>query len=152
MTSILFSRRRAERRLAGASAENSSSPTRAARPILVVGAAGDERGALAASVGTAGFTAIVSDPEATPTSLAAQTPLAVMLDVTHVPSSAAAEMVRALRRMTAAPLLAVISAHDDATGLAALDAGADDFLRRPIAVPELRARLNAHLRGVGSKG
>lgn len=152
MTSILFSRRRAGRRPASASAEDTSDRTRAARPILVVGAAGDERAALAACVRAAGFTAALSDPVAAPTALGAQAPLAIMLDVTQVPTETASEMVRALRRLTTASLLAVVSAHDDMTGLAALDAGADDFLRRPIAIPELRARLHAHLRGVGSKG
>ncbi len=36
--------------------------------------------------------------------------------------------------------------------VAALDAGADDFLRRPIVVQELRARLEAHLRPRPARG
>jgi DNA-binding response OmpR family regulator len=51
-----------------------------------------------------------------------------------------------MRAVTARPLLVLAAPHDDETGPAALDAGADDFVRPPVVAPELRARLKALLR------
>jgi DNA-binding response OmpR family regulator len=48
--------------------------------------------------------------------------------------------------VTTRPLLVLVAPYDGETGSAALDAGADDFLRPPIMAPEPRARLKALLR------
>ena len=64
---------------------------------------------------------------------------------------------RELRVWTRIPIL-ILSAHSrELEKVAALDAGADDYLTKPFGVPELLARLRAHLRrsnlaGTGGAG
>ncbi|SFC48834.1 DNA-binding response regulator, OmpR family, contains REC and winged-helix (wHTH) domain [Nocardioides terrae] len=54
--------------------------------------------------------------------------------------------IRNARPQTAAPIL-IISARDSAQDVvAALEAGADDYVRKPFEVEEVKARLNAALR------
>ncbi len=51
-----------------------------------------------------------------------------------------------LRRITHAPILVVSAREKDAEKVRALDAGADDYVEKPFAMPELLARLRACLR------
>lgn len=54
--------------------------------------------------------------------------------------------IRSVRPRTTAPII-VISARDGATDVvAALEAGADDYVRKPFDVAEVRARIRAALR------
>jgi len=56
------------------------------------------------------------------------------------------ELIRELRNWTQAPVI-VLSARDrEEEKVAALDAGADDYLVKPFGVPELLARVRAQLR------
>ena len=55
-------------------------------------------------------------------------------------------MIRGLRGWTSIPII-VLSARDgDASKVAALDAGADDYVTKPFSINELLARLRATLR------
>jgi len=60
----------------------------------------------------------------------------------------AAEVVAALRARTDVPIIVVSERADDFATVAALDAGADDYLTKPFSVDELLARLRASLRRV----
>jgi two-component system, OmpR family, KDP operon response regulator KdpE len=56
------------------------------------------------------------------------------------------EVIRQLRAWTSVPIL-VLSARDgDAAKVAALDAGADDYVTKPFSIGELLARVRASLR------
>src|SRR5262249_13198247 len=54
--------------------------------------------------------------------------------------------LRATEATRAVPIL-LLSAHDDlASRVAGFTAGADDFVHKPFQPPELRARIDVHLR------
>ena len=69
-------------------------------------------------------------------------PHLVILDLL-LPGGHGLDVCRALRRVSAAPLLVLSGLNDTATKVRALDAGADDYLTKPFAMEELRARLDA---------
>ena len=58
-------------------------------------------------------------------------------------------MCRELRRWTDAPIILVSAVGDEVEKIAALDAGADDYVTKPFAIGELLARLRAALRRAG---
>lgn len=64
----------------------------------------------------------------------------------RLPGMSGLEVVRRLRQMTAAPIV-ILTAHGESNDVVeGLEAGADDFLNKPIAGRELVARLRAILR------
>jgi two-component system KDP operon response regulator KdpE len=77
--------------------------------------------------------------------VALQAPDLVVLDL-GLPDTPGTEVLRALRVICSAPVL-ILSVLDNETGkIAALDAGADDYLTKPFSGGELLARLRALLR------
>jgi two-component system, OmpR family, KDP operon response regulator KdpE len=78
---------------------------------------------------------------------AARPPEAVILDLV-LPDGTGTEVSRELRKWTDVPIL-ILSAHDEEREkVAALDAGADDYVTKPFGANELLARLRAVLRRV----
>lgn len=70
----------------------------------------------------------------------------VVLDL-GLPDLDGKEVLRRLRSWSDAPVI-VLSARDlESEKIAALDAGADDYVNKPIGIGELLARLRAALRG-----
>ena len=116
------------------------------RTILIAGADTEGQALLAASLAAAGYAAAVASGADASALVSPTYPDAVVLDVTRLAPEAAVALVRALRAATERPLLAIVAQHDGETGPAVLDAGADDFVRPPVAAPELQARLRALLR------
>jgi two-component system KDP operon response regulator KdpE len=77
-----------------------------------------------------------------------QPPEAIILDLL-LPDGRGTEVCRELRRWTDAPIILVSAVGDETEKIAALDAGADDYVTKPFAIGELLARLRAALRRVG---
>jgi two-component system, OmpR family, KDP operon response regulator KdpE len=75
-------------------------------------------------------------------------PDAVILDLV-LPDGSGIDVVRELRTWSAAPILVLSVVGDEAEKVAALDAGADDYVQKPFGIDELLARLRALLRRAG---
>src|SRR5829696_4809255 len=76
---------------------------------------------------------------------AARRPDVVVLDL-GLPGMSGIDVIRALRRWSEVPIV-VLSARDgEFDKIAALDAGADDYVAKPFGMGELLARLRAALR------
>ncbi len=69
----------------------------------------------------------------------------VLLDL-GLPGMDGVEVVRGLRGWTDVPVIVVSARHEEASKVAALDAGADDYVTKPFGMDELLARLRAALR------
>ena len=79
---------------------------------------------------------------------AANPPEAVILDLV-LPDARGTEVARELRSWSEAPIILLSAVDEEREKVAALDAGADDYVTKPFGVDELLARLRAALRRVG---
>jgi two-component system KDP operon response regulator KdpE len=61
------------------------------------------------------------------------------------------DVTRRLREWTKAPIIVISAREKDQDKVAALDAGADDYLTKPFSVPELMARIRVALRHASAK-
>jgi two-component system KDP operon response regulator KdpE len=77
--------------------------------------------------------------------IAKQAPDLVILDL-GLPDEDGVQFIARARRTLAAPVLVLSARTQEAEKIAALDAGADDYLTKPIGVGELLARVRAMLR------
>jgi two-component system KDP operon response regulator KdpE len=75
-------------------------------------------------------------------------PDAVVLDLV-LPDGSGIDVARELRSWSAAPMLVLSVVGDESEKVAALDAGADDYVEKPFGIDELLARLRALLRRAG---
>jgi len=75
-------------------------------------------------------------------------PDAVILDLV-LPDGSGIDVARELRSWSEAPILVLSVVGDEAEKVAALDAGADDYVQKPFGIDELLARLRALLRRAG---
>jgi len=78
-------------------------------------------------------------------------PDAVVLDLL-LPDGTGTNVCRELRGWSDAPIVVVSAVGDEDEKIAALDAGADDYVTKPFATGELLARLRAVLRRAGPPG
>jgi two-component system KDP operon response regulator KdpE len=78
-------------------------------------------------------------------------PDAFILDLL-LPDGTGVEVCRELRTWTDAPIVLVSAVGEEEEKIAALDAGADDYVTKPFAIGELLARLRAALRRAGAPG
>jgi two-component system KDP operon response regulator KdpE len=72
-------------------------------------------------------------------------PDAVILDLV-LPDGTGTEVCRELRKWSSAPVIVLSAVGDEHEKIAALDAGADDYVTKPVGIDELLARLRAVLR------
>src|SRR5438128_3454177 len=78
---------------------------------------------------------------------AVRPPDAVILDLV-LPDARGTDVCRELRTWSSVPVIVLSVVGDENEEVAALDAGADDYVTKPFGVDELLARLRAALRRV----
>jgi two-component system KDP operon response regulator KdpE len=71
----------------------------------------------------------------------------VLLDV-NMPGMSGLEACREIRKTSDIGIIMLTVRNAEADKIAALDAGADDYVTKPFSTPELLARIRAHLRRV----
>ncbi len=76
---------------------------------------------------------------------ALQPPDAVILDLV-LPDGSGTEVCRSFRAWSSAPVIVLSALNEEGEKIAALDAGADDYVTKPVGIDELLARLRAVLR------
>lgn len=74
-------------------------------------------------------------------------PEVMILDL-GLPDTDGIEVINKIRAWSNMPIIVVSARSEDADKVAALDAGADDYLTKPFSVDELLARLRVALRRV----
>jgi two-component system KDP operon response regulator KdpE len=82
---------------------------------------------------------------------ATRQPDLVILDL-GLPDLDGLEVIRRLREWTAVPIIVLSARGAESDKVAALDAGADDYVAKPFAVGELLARARVALRHTASAG
>jgi two-component system, OmpR family, KDP operon response regulator KdpE len=105
--------------------------------------------ALQTSLRAAGYeVATATTAEGALAAAAMRPPDALILDLV-LPDGRGTDVSRELRTWSAAPVLVLSVVGDEAEKVAALDAGADDYVEKPFSIDELLARLRALLRRAG---
>jgi two-component system, OmpR family, KDP operon response regulator KdpE len=84
-------------------------------------------------------------------SAAMRPPEAVILDLL-LPDGTGTEVTRELRGWSSAPVIVLSAVGDEREKIAALDAGADDYVTKPVGLDELLARLRAVMRRTSPSG
>jgi DNA-binding response OmpR family regulator len=75
----------------------------------------------------------------------------VLLDL-RLPDISGFEVCRAIRAMSIVPIVMVTAETDTSDMVSGLEAGADDYVTKPVVPKELAARVRAHLRRVQLQG
>jgi two-component system KDP operon response regulator KdpE len=83
--------------------------------------------------------------------VASERPDLVLLDL-GLPDLDGADVARLLREWTSVPIIVVSVRGREADKIAALDAGADDYVTKPFGMGELLARMRVALRRASSSG
>lgn len=117
------------------------------RPVIVV--VEDEPQILAfvtAALASAGYETVgAANAQRALEAIASRKPALVVLDL-GLPDRDGVELIRDLRSWTTLPILVLSARTAEDSKIAALDAGADDYLTKPFGVGELLARVRAMLR------
>jgi len=120
--------------------------------ILVVDDEAQILKALRTSLQGAGYDVeVAATAEEALTKAAAHPPDGVILDLV-LPDGSGTDVCRDLRRWSRAPILVLSAVGDEQEKVAALDAGADDYVTKPFGIDELLARLRAALRRADAPG
>jgi len=102
--------------------------------------------ALQTSLRGAGYEVDTADTaEGALAAAAMRPPEAVILDLV-LPDGTGTDVVRQLRTWSSAPVIVLSAVGDEHEKVAALDAGADDYVTKPLGIDELVARLRAVMR------
>jgi two-component system KDP operon response regulator KdpE len=102
--------------------------------------------ALRTSLRGAGYEVETADTaEGALAAAAMRPPEAVILDLV-LPDGSGVDVCRELRSWSSAPVIVLSAVGEEREKVAALDAGADDYVTKPVGIDELLARLRAVLR------
>ena len=116
--------------------------------VLVVDDEAAIRRFLRVSLSAEGYTVIESENGQTAISrVSSEKPDVVVLDL-GLPDIDGVEVTRFLREWSKIPIIILSVRGSESDKIAALDAGADDYLTKPFSVGELLARLRASLRRI----
>ncbi len=114
--------------------------------ILVVDDEVQIRKALDVNLRTWGYDIdLVASGEEALSSAAAHKPDLVLLDL-GLPGIDGLDVIRGLRGWSDVPIIVLSAREGDPDKVAALDAGADDYVTKPFSISELMARVRASLR------
>jgi DNA-binding response OmpR family regulator len=115
--------------------------------VLVVDDSADSSELVTAFVEREGFDVVACDTaESGLAAFTRERPVAILLDWV-LPDAPGTEVCRAIRAQDPFVTIIFVSGRDDETSVVrGLDAGADDYLPKPVRGGELIARLEAHLR------
>ena len=92
-------------------------------------------------------TIIVRTGEEALTMIASHCPDMIVLDL-GLPDMDGVDIIKKVRTWSNLPIIVISARSEDSDKVAALDAGADDYLTKPFSVDELLARLRVALRRV----
>jgi two-component system KDP operon response regulator KdpE len=108
--------------------------------------------ALRTSLRGAGYEVETADTaESALAAAAMRPPDAVILDLV-LPDGTGTDVSRELRTWSSAPIIVLSAVEDEHEKIGALDAGADDYVTKPVGIDELLARLRAVLRRTSPSG
>ena len=120
--------------------------------VLVVDDEPAIRRFLRASLGAHGYTVFdAASGEAALKAVLNDRPDLVLLDL-GLPDLDGVDVTRLLRQWTPVPIIVISVRGQEADKIAALDAGADDYLTKPFGVGELLARMRVVLRRASQSG
>jgi DNA-binding response OmpR family regulator len=121
-------------------------------PALVCDPDTQAAAALRAVLEHGGFRVQVALTAADALAYAAQRPFDVVITELVLPDHGGVDLFRELRESSGAAVIVLSSMSGERDKVRALDAGADDFLTKPLRPGELLARVNAILRRVSRDG
>lgn len=102
--------------------------------------------ALSIGLGAHGFDVeVASDGAAAIVAATELRPDAILLDL-GLPKYTGMEVLAAIRAWSDVPIIVLSARHQGPSKVAALDAGADDYVTKPFGIEELLARIRAALR------
>jgi two-component system KDP operon response regulator KdpE len=108
--------------------------------------------ALRTSLRGAGYEVDTADTaEGALAAAAMRPPEAVILDLV-LPDGTGTDVCREFRAWSSAPVIVLSAVGEEREKVAALDAGADDYVTKPVGIDELLARLRAVLRRTTASG
>jgi two-component system, OmpR family, KDP operon response regulator KdpE len=102
--------------------------------------------ALRTSLHAAGYEVVTAGTAADALAVAALKPPEAMIVDLLLPDGTGTEVCREFRKWSASPVIVLSAVGEERDKIDALDAGADDYVTKPVGIEELLARLRAALR------